>query len=50
MQKSITKLIVRKQSVAKLSFNIIDIIVNGCLGDGGGGGGVTLVPTMPPPN
>jgi hypothetical protein len=47
MQKSSAKLNVQKQSISKLSFNILDIIVNGCIG-GGGGGGVTLAPTTPP--
>ena len=43
MQKSIAKLAIQKQSVAKLSFNIIDIIVNGCVGEGGGGGATVVV-------
>jgi hypothetical protein len=46
MQKSNTKLTVQKQCISKLSFNILDIIVNGCLGEGGGGGGATIaIPT-----
>ena len=37
MQKFIVKLAIQKQSISKLSFNILDIIVNGCVGEGGGG-------------
>lgn len=48
MQKSNAKLAVRKQCISTLSFNILDIIVNGCLGGGGGGGGATLAATTPP--